>query len=271
MENKILMNNLNKKWLQWFVGFSDAEGNFQVYPKKRTLKSGEISKYNIGYGYHLSLHKKDVDILKEIKNKLNDIGTIYEYPVKPDSRLAVNNKAGLIYLIDNIFDLYPLKTKNQLTRYLLLKDGLLDNIKEFKTLQQYNQYKTERYLYVTEQVKSINHNCENSDIDNWLIGFINGEGCFYMKKKKCNFYIEHTDRQALEMIKQRLLFGPNVLERSARSSSGNKKERKTIYQLHISSKKDIETLVIFLDNKDNISLQGNKYRQYLKWKQKLNY
>lgn len=179
------MNNLNKKWLHWFVGFSDAEGNFQVYPKKRTLKTGEISKYNIGYGYHLSLHKKDVDILKETKSKLKDIGTIYEYPApdKPDYRLAVNDRTGLIYLINNVFDLYPLKPKNQLTRYLLLKDGLLGNIKEFKTLEQYNQYKTERYLYVTKQIKSINYNYENSDIDNWLIGFISGEGCFYMKKK----------------------------------------------------------------------------------------
>lgn len=65
------------------------------------------------------------------------------------------------------------------------------------------------------------------------------------------------------MIKQRWIFGPNVLERSARS--GNNNERKTIYQLHI------ETLIMFLDNKYNISLKGNKYRQYIEWKQKLNY
>ena len=35
---------LDKSWLSWFVGFCDAEGNFQVYPKKRTLKSGVVSK-----------------------------------------------------------------------------------------------------------------------------------------------------------------------------------------------------------------------------------
>ena len=34
MENKNITNKINQKWLKWFVGFNDAEGNFQVYPKK---------------------------------------------------------------------------------------------------------------------------------------------------------------------------------------------------------------------------------------------
>lgn len=33
MENKNITNKINQKWLKWFVGFNDAEGNFQVYPK----------------------------------------------------------------------------------------------------------------------------------------------------------------------------------------------------------------------------------------------
>jgi hypothetical protein len=52
------------------------------------------------------------------------------------------------------------------------------------------------------------------EIDNWIVGFINGEGSFYLNKGKCNFYIEHTDKQLLELIRMRLDFGPNVLESS---------------------------------------------------------
>lgn len=48
------MKNLNRIWLEWFIGFNDAEGNFQVFPKKRVLKSGEISHYGVGCAYHLS-------------------------------------------------------------------------------------------------------------------------------------------------------------------------------------------------------------------------
>lgn len=68
---------------------------------------------------------------------------------KPDSRLAVNDKAGLLSLIHNVFDVFPLVTENQLIRYLLLKDGLVNNVKEFKTLEEYNYYKTERLLSIS--------------------------------------------------------------------------------------------------------------------------
>lgn len=58
---------LDKKWLGWFIGFNDAEVNFQVYPKKRVLKSGEISHYGVGYSYHLSLHNRDLFAERLIK------------------------------------------------------------------------------------------------------------------------------------------------------------------------------------------------------------
>ena len=85
---------------------------------------------------------------------------------------------------------------------------------------------------------------------------------FILIKLNVIFFIEHTDRQALEIIKRRLELGPNVLERSPRLRDIGK-ERKTTYQLSISSKKDIQRLVSFLDDKSNIPLQGNKYTQYV--------
>ena len=66
----------NVLWLHWFVGFNDAEGNFQVDPKKRRLKLGEITCYNVGYSYHLSLHSRDVLLIKHIQEKLKNIGVI---------------------------------------------------------------------------------------------------------------------------------------------------------------------------------------------------
>jgi hypothetical protein len=58
MENMEMNKNYNN-WLKWFIGLNDAEGNFQTYPNKRILKLGEISKINVGYSYHLSMHKRD--------------------------------------------------------------------------------------------------------------------------------------------------------------------------------------------------------------------
>ena len=267
---------LNKKWVQWFIGFCDAEGNFQVYPKKRVLKSGEISKYNIGTSFHLSLHSKDIEILRNIKNRLNNIGVIYEYRDKPDARLAVNDKLGLLYLI-NIFDMYPLLTINQLIRYRLLREFLTNETAlEFKTIEEYNEFKNKHLLLFQKSEIELKDRkdklillAQKGELDNWIIGFINGEGCFYMNKNKCNFVIEHTDKEALEIFKHKFSFGPNVIERAPRSRDIGKKI-KTTYILIISSKKDINNLIEFLDNKENAQLQGNKLIQYVEWKQKWN-
>jgi hypothetical protein len=67
----------------------------------------------------------------------------------------------------------------------------------------------------------------------------------------------------LDLIKYRFDFGPNVLERSIRYRDLDK-VRKIYYQLNISSKKDIYKLIDFLDNENNISLQGYKLEQYNK-------
>ena len=267
MMKRFNFNNIDKFYM-WFVGFSDAEGNFQTYPKKRVGKLGQVNKYNVGCSYHLSLHEKDIDLIKNIKSKLNNIGTIYKYHNKIDCRLAINDISGLFYIMQNVFDKYPLIVENQLLRYLLLKNMLINNIKEFKTLEQYNLYKTNCLLSISKQIKFINRieNFSNSSyIDDWIIGFINGEGCFYMKKSKCAFHIENTDKQALDIIKTRLCFGPNVLKRSLNNKDPHN-NKKVTYQLSISSKKDIKNLILFLDNKNNIGLKGNKYRQYIYWK-----
>lgn len=203
------MNKLDRLWLQWFIGFNDAEGNFQVFPKKRVLKSGEISHYGVGCAYHLSLHKRDTILIKDIHEKLNKIGVIYEYQKKPDCRLAVGDRNGLLYLFNIVFDVYPLLGINQLMRYSLLKHCVINEVKRFQTLEEFNKFKSEFFASIDKQVDLISlFKAGKLEVDNWIIGFINGEGSFYLNKGKCNFYIEHTDKQLLELIRYRLGFGP---------------------------------------------------------------
>lgn len=204
-------------------------------------------------------------MIKDIQIKLNGIGSIYEYSNKSDTRLAVNDKQGLLYLIKNVFEPNPLITKNQLIRYQLLKEGLINQINEFKTSEKYNNYISERLLYITKEIKVRKNIFTELNIDNWIIGFINGEGSFNIKNSRLIFYIEHSNKNALEIIKKRLSFGPNVLKRSERARDIGK-IRKEMFQLFISSKKDIENLIMFLDDKNNIPLQGYKNIQYNEWK-----
>lgn len=75
---------------------------------------------------------------------------------------------------------------------------------------------------------------------NWILGFINGEGCFYVHNRgHLVFSIEHTDKQVLELIKNNLDLGQNLVDRGNRNNT-----RQNTYSLTISSKKDLLTIKI---------------------------
>lgn len=81
-------------------------------------------------------------LIENIRKRLNNVGVIYNYPNKNDTRLAVNGRQDLLYLIDNVFEIYPLLTVNQRNRYNLLKTTLMNGITHFKTLEEYTEYKS---------------------------------------------------------------------------------------------------------------------------------
>lgn len=76
----------------------------------------------------------------------------------------------------------------------------MNNVKEFKTLEEFNAFK-DKCLENIDLSSKVMSNLDSQIIsgvfDNWIVGYIKGEGCFYMNKGKCNFFIEHTDIQAL--------------------------------------------------------------------------
>lgn len=77
------------KFLAWFIGFCDAEGNFQTTKVKRINKDGKLTSIGLKYSFHIGLHIRDRLILDLIKSELNNIGTIYDYVNKNESHLAV--------------------------------------------------------------------------------------------------------------------------------------------------------------------------------------
>ena len=157
----------------------------------------------------------------------------------------------------------------------------MEDIKEFKTLEEFNECKerilldvqgtiNKNYLLGFTEESSRQHwklILDSVELDSWLVGVINVEGCFYLNKDKCNFFIEHTSEFALELLKSRLSFGPNVVKRALRARDLDKPHLKTTYKLIVSSKSDINNLISFLDN-NPVSLFGFKLIQYNEWKDK---
>lgn len=291
-----LVFNLQKdkegsSWIPWFIGFCDAEGNFQTFPKKRNYQTlnRESNYYNIGYGFHLSLSIRETELLYDIYRKLDLRGKIYEYEEKQEIRLAITKLEDLIWLIYNIFEKsnlsyndhkYKLLTKHQNLQYTRLKLGVLNKFNRVETLTEYKEFiskkeslelvkfissKSNKDMTKIIGFETLNDKNENDietkydlNLDNWIIGFINGEGSFHTHSKGHSvFYIEQSEKEVLNLIKKRLEFNPNVLFRKKRSE-----DYKDTYSLSISSKNDIKNLISFLDNPLLEGLKGYKKLQF---------
>lgn len=109
------------------------------------------------------------------------------------------------------------------------------------------------------------HKNKELKLDNWISGFINGEGSFSIHSKgHLVFYIEQSEEEVLNIIKQRLELGPSILFRKKRMEN-----YKDTYSLKISSKKDLNNIVSFFENPLLETLKGQKRLQFEHWKGQL--
>ena len=110
-------NKYNEFFLQWLIGFIDAEGNFQI-----TKRQNQNYIY-IKWGFHIGLSLIDKDLLYEIKEFLK-VGKVYEYPHRNEAHFAVDSTVDLKILVTlkgkslflSLFFLTKLK-KNQKLRF----------------------------------------------------------------------------------------------------------------------------------------------------------
>lgn len=102
------------------------------------------------------------------------------------------------------------------------------------------------------------------DFAYWLKGFISGEGSFYIRPngKTKEFCMEQVDKEVMELIRQRLGFKPSIIVKDRR---GDRERSKVCYEIRVSSRKDINNLIKFLDSCEG-SLLGNKLEQYMVWR-----
>src|SRR4051794_31651153 len=88
---------LEKNFIEWLVGFTDAEGNFNIRLTDLTNNSYK----NAQFTFQIGLHKDEEEVLNYIMNTLN-CGHIS----KSDGRLNyfVNDIHSLLYIIVPIFE-----------------------------------------------------------------------------------------------------------------------------------------------------------------------
>jgi len=147
-----------------------------------TPAEGGVVKTNIKYYsfvLEIGLHIDDIETLNTIKEKLKFKGNISIKNSKV-AVLKIRNIDEIVNIIIPIFDKYSLLTKKRMD-YLVWKEALdiyLNHPDLVKKLE-----------IILDKTKNLNkHRDVNFDIDpkditkEWLIGFIEGEGSFYIDK-----------------------------------------------------------------------------------------
>lgn len=176
---------------EWVTGLIDAEGCFHLGVIKRARSP---LGWEINPAFKLALDKRDSHILVLLKSFLG-VGTITQSG--SIVQFQIRSVKDLVNSLIPHLDKYPLQTQKQ-ADYLLFKSGIeLLNLKANKTvegLQKFVNIRAAMNFGLTSRLKEvfpntvaverpevISSNVVNPD---WLAGFIEGEGCFYIQITK---------------------------------------------------------------------------------------
>ena len=192
-------NNLTKSESKlsphWVTGFSDAESTFSIRVSKDISR---LMGLRIQPIFAIELHIRDLEVLKKIKEFFN-VGTVIvrTRDGKSTGIYSVQSLEGLTEVIIPHFKEYPLLTQKQADFILFSSLLNLMNNKEHLTEKGINEImsiKASINKGLTGTLKAIFPNIvpvERPIIKNqiiksplWLIGFVDGEGCFYLRIRK---------------------------------------------------------------------------------------
>lgn len=237
-KNYLKLTNQDK-FYEWFVGFTDAEGNFSLGIDKRNKN------INFNFQFRIGLHKKDLLVLNYIKDKLN----CGQVTVKEDIALfSITNKDCLQTILFPIFDNFSLNTTKHLD-YLNFKQALnlIINAEQNKNKEQ-----------IIKKILNLKNNMNKNRINfelplnhikitpYWLLGLIEGDGSFFLIRKSMmpcfSITLTAVQKPVLEAIKIYLLnqldqysyikgINTKLINISFESSKGNIKAK---YNLKIS-------------------------------------
>lgn len=195
----------NNDNLSWYVsGLIDAEGSFGVNVIR---KISNTTSYSVLVYFEIGLNKKDKQLLELVKQVLGVDNKLY-YNEKDDTlKLKISNVEQLINNVIPHFKKYSLFTQKRADFILFTKVLDLIVLKKHLTIEGLKEVlsiKSSMNLGLSEKLAKdfldiipVERPLINSDMPNknWLLGFIEGEACFYVKvykspKSKLNYAVQ---------------------------------------------------------------------------------
>jgi hypothetical protein len=248
-------NNFNFE--KWLVGFVDGDGSFIIYRTKNTF----------GLAFKIGQNKYNKRILYYIKKNIG-VGNVSEEKNTNMAQYSVYSREKLRKYIIPIFEKYPLLTKKYYN-YNIFKEAF--NVLDNTTLS--FEKKTElieKLISLKPDIKYVSPIWSNikgwEDVGKviskeWLIGFIEAEGSFYISRNllRYTYYFsvcQQNGEHILNGIKRILRINSNVYY----------SERDKCYYLQTKNKNSIKYIVSYFDG----YLKGVKALEFKLWKRAFN-
>ena len=176
-------------------------------------------------------------------------------PGKNLSRYIIRSKITITNVWFDLFECYPLVTRNKSSYYCWVKESLIK-----KKIEEKKKFfrRTREYIQLDEK--------ENPYILDWIVGFIEGAGNFYITrlsngKARAEFNIgQKNEKFLLEEIGRIMgLSGKNKVSEKAND----------MCILTATSIKDIQAVVNYMCERDRVRLRGLKRIKFLLWLKEL--
>lgn len=176
-KSKIIENQPDKldkeynSFLKWFVGFTDAEGNFLIY----------LDRGYIRFRFKICMHLDNLEALNFIKSNLG-VGSVTIEEERKRCSFIVQDFIEIRDVICPIFIKFSLLTSKRLDFKDFYQAVQIKNKKSLsaddknKIISLKNGMNSQREIF-----KSISINSQINVSPEWFIGFIEGEGTFGIK------------------------------------------------------------------------------------------
>lgn len=232
---------INKRFLEWFIGFTEGDGSFITFNGKPS--------------FDITKNMTDIQIIKNIRTSLG-FGKILIRD-EPDRNVGVFYVTG----------------KENFERQIHIFNG---NICSKQKQKQFEQWVNSYNIYYNENMRIMKKINTFSLNDSWLSGFIDAEGCFETRYIKCKtskqkerprqiFSISQKDEEIL--IKIRNIIQTSFIDKYSNNQNVNYDKSWEGNRYKTENKKDQITIMNYIQTHKQ---KTKKNINYLKWRNVLN-
>ena len=238
--------NPDLAFLEWFVGFFEAEGSFLQWPD-----SNKKDRFGV------DVSQKDEKLIHKIRSELG-FGLI--------TKIIKDDKTYWRYYVQN---------KENLERIISLFNGNLVTVKRqerFKSwLSSFNQRHNTTFLFLETKLEISNKNA-------WLSGFLEGDGGFYVRPThlirynkngsmkydiKMKFYITQKDeKNLLSQIKHLFQISTEIYQ----ITNGHSNEKYNRIETH-----KLECHLLIINYLTRYYFRGKRFIMFKRWERVLGY